>query len=812
MRFDGYGVDKIGGNMRGIIQDLRYGVRMLVKKPGFTLVALITLALGIGANTAVFSVINTVLLKREPYPNAGSLVVIWGKLKRVDEVEVSPRELVAYRERSRAFAEIGAGEIVNLNLTGGGDPLRLQGYAVTDNLFPALGTKPLLGRTFTAREDSERARVAVLDYRLWQSRFAGSEAVIGRTIMLDGSNYTVIGVMPGEFHFPPPVSNRTRGDIFVPRSIGSETRLDAHNLVAVGLLRPGVSYEQARSEFEEISRRRKEEDPRTQVGANLVPLTAAVGRQLRPSLLILAGAVGLVLLIACANVANLLLAGATARRNEIAVRMALGAGRWRIARQMLIESLLLSLFGGGLGLLLAVWAGDLVRLLGESRIPRADQISVDGAVLAFTILISILTGVIFGLAPAMQASHDDLNASLKEGGRGAKGGNNRVHGVLVVVEVALSLVLLIGAGLMLRSFWRLLDVEPGFNPNNLLNIELALPETKYSENSQIRALQTSVIERVEALPGVRSAAMVNHPPYSGRRGISVFRIEGRPEPVGLDDTPLADFRAVSPGYFQMMGIPVLQGRTLTEGDADGAPPAVLVNRAFVVKYMPDENPIGKRLDLDGEMATIVGIAGDIRQSGLDDEAAPHVYASSLQFPVSRTGLLVRTSVDPMSLVGALRRQIQAVDREQPIYNISTMEERIADSMSERRLYLWLLGSFAAIALALATVGIYGVISYSVSRRTQEIGIRMALGAQARDMRRMVIRQGMAPALIGVVIGLAAALALGRIIESMLFETDASDPATITAVSLMLVAVALLACLVPARRAAKVDPMTALRCE
>ncbi|QQS45647.1 MAG: ABC transporter permease [Acidobacteriota bacterium] len=798
--------------MRGIIQDLRYGVRMLVKRPGFSLVALITLALGIGANTAVFSVINTVLLKREPYPNAGSLVVIWGKLKRVDEVEVSPRELAAYRERSRAFAEIGAGEIVNLNLTGGGDPLRLQGYAVTDNLFPVLGTKPLLGRTFTPREDSERARVAVLDYRLWQSRFAGSEGVIGRTIMLDGSGYTVIGVMPGEFHFPPPVSNRTRGDIFVPRSIGSETRLDSHNLVTIGLLKPGVSYEQARSEFEEISRRRKEEDPRTQVGANLVPLTAAVGRQLRPSLLILAGAVGLVLLIACANVANLLLAGATARRNEIAVRMALGAGRWRIARQMLIESLLLSISGGGLGLLLAVWAGDLVRLLGESRIPRADQISVDGMVLAFTMLISVLTGVIFGLAPAMQASHGDLNASLKEGGRGAKGGNNRVHSVLVVVEVALSLVLLISAGLMLRSFWRLLNVEPGFDPKNLLNVELALPETKYSENSQIRAFQTSVIERVAALPGVQSAAVVNHPPYSGRRGISVFRIEGRPEPEGLDDTPLADFRVVSPGYFRMMGIPVLQGRALTEGDADGAPPAVLVNRAFVARYMPDENPLGKRLVIDDEMATIAGIAGDIRQSGLDDEAAPHVYASSLQFPVSRIGLLVRTSVDPMSLVGALRRQIQAVDREQPIYNIATMEEWIADSMSERRLYLWLLGSFAAIALALATVGIYGVISYSVSRRTQEIGIRMALGAQARDMRRMVIRQGMAPALIGVAIGLATALALGRIIESMLFETEASDPATIAAVSLMLVAVALLACLVPARRAAKVDPMAALRCE
>lgn len=796
--------------MQGIFQDLRYGLRMMVKRPGFSLVALITVALGIGANTAVFSVINTVLLKREPYPNAESLVIIWGKLKRVDEVEVSPRELVSYREQSRAFAEIGAGEIVNLNLTGGGDPLRLQGYAVTDNLFPALGTKPLLGRTFTAREDKERARVAVLDYSLWRSRFAGSEAVIGGTIMLDGSGYTVIGVMPEEFHYPPPISNRTPADIFVPRSIASETRLDSHNLVAVGLLRPGVSYEQARVEFEEISKRRKEEDSRTQVTANLVPLTAAVGRQIRPSLLILAGAVGLVLLIACANVANLLLAGATARRNEIAVRMALGAGRWRIARQMLIESLLLSISGGILGLLLAVWAGDLVRLLGESRIPRADQIGVDGAVLGFTLLISTLTGFVFGLAPALQASHGDLNASLKEGGRGAKGGNNRVHGVLVVVEVALSLVLLIGAGLMLKSFWRLLDVEPGFDPKSMLNVELALPETKYSEDLQIRSFQASVLERVSALPGVRSAAVVNHPPYSGRRGISVFRIEGRPE--GLDGDPLADFRIVSPGYFRMMGIPVLQGRALSDGDAEGAPPAVLVNRSFVARYMPDENPIGKRLAIDDVMATIVGIAGDIRQSGLDDEAAPHVYVSSLQFPMSRFGLLVRTSVDPMSLSGAIRSQVQAVDRGQPVYNIATMEERIAETMSERRLYLWLLGSFAAIAMALATVGIYGVISYSVTRRTHEIGIRLALGARAGDMRRMIIRQGMVPALIGVAIGLAGALALGRIIESMLFETDASDPATFAAVSLTLAGVALLACLIPARRAARIDPMMAMRCE
>jgi putative ABC transport system permease protein len=799
--------------MQTLIQDLRYGARMWRKQPGFTLIVVLTLGLGIGATTAMFSVINTVLLKRLPYPNAEKLVVIWDKLRRVDQVELSPKELVDFRERSRTFAQIGAGEIVNLNLTGGGEPLRVEGYAATENLFSTLGTSPLLGRTFTAEEDRTNARVAVLSYTLWQNQFAGQAEVIGQNVLLDGKGYTVIGVMPQEFQFPPPISNRTPGDLFVPRSIETETNRDSHNLVAVGLLNPGATYEQARAEFEGIAKQRQQDDPRSQVGVNLVPLQAAVGRQVKSSLLILAGAVGFVLLIACANVANLLLASAATRRKEIAVRLALGANRGRIVRQSLTESLMLAVLGGGAGLLIAVWAGEVVRLLGASQLPRADQITIDGRVLAFSLLVSLLTGLIFGLAPALQASRADLNATLKEGGRGIQGGQQRLRSALVVTEVALSLVLLVGAGLMIKSFWRLLNVEPGFDPNNLLNVELSLPNSKYATDAQRSAFYQSVLDQVAALPGVQAAALVNHPPYSGRRGVTIFNIEGRPEPKGIDDTPLADFRVVSPDYFRTLNIPVLQGRAFTASDAQGAPLVALINQAFANKFWANENPLGRRLSLGGEQwATIVGIAGDIRQSGLDEEAAPHVYTSFLQLPRMRTGLLIRTTVEPLSLAGAVRQQIQAVDREQPIYNVTTMEAQIAKSVSARKLNLWLLGSFAALALLLAAVGIYGVISYSVTQRTHEIGIRMALGAQARDVWRLVVRQGLALALIGVALGLAGAVALTRVLASLLFEVKATDPTTFALVPLALLAVALLACSVPARRAARVDPLLALRNE
>ncbi|MEK6300049.1 MAG: ABC transporter permease [Acidobacteriota bacterium] len=799
--------------METLWQDLRYGARMLLKKPGFTLIALVTLALGVGANTAIFSVINTVLLKPLPYKDGDRLVAIWGKLQKVDQVELSPNEISYYRERSRSFAQLAASERANLNLTGTGDPVRLEGQAVTANLFPMLGVTPLFGRNISSEEDQTNARVAVLSYGFWKQRLGGESDVVGKAIVLDGKNYEVIGVMPGEFQYPPPLTGARQGEIWVPRSLETETHRDAHNLFTIGELMPGASFGEARAEMESIVRQRELEDSRQGLGLNLVPLQAQVGRQLRPSLLILAGAVAFVLLIACANVANLLLASASARQKEIAVRLALGASRSRIVGQLLTESLLLSVLGGGLGLLLAAWGNEGIRRLGASQIPRADQITVNGTVLGFTMLLSVVTVAIFGLVPALQSSRTDLNATLKEGGRsGSADGRHRLRGALVVVEVALSLVLLVGAGLMIKSFWRLLNVDPGFNPRNLLTVELSLTSERYAEEPQRGAFYQQLLERVSALPGVQSAAIVNHPPFSGRRGINGFKIEGRPEPTGLDDTPLADFRAISPNYFQMMGIPLLEGREFSVADAKGGLQTVIVNRAFAERYWPQENPLGRRLGDGDDWMTVVGVVGDLHQSGLDQEAAPHVYAPFMQAPLRRSGLLVRTSVEPLSLVGAVRSQVNAIDPAQPIYNIQTMDALIAGSMSDRRLNLVLLAVFALTALSLAAIGIYGVISYSVTQRIREIGIRMALGAQSPDVLKLIVKQGMIPVIVGIAVGLAGALALTRVMSNLLFGVGANDPWTFAAIAVLLAAVALVACYIPALRATKVDPIVALRYE
>ncbi len=800
--------------MQNLFQDLRYGLRSLLSKPGFSLIAIITLALGIGANTAIFSVINTVLLKSLPYTDADRLVAVWLKLKQTDQVELSPNEIADYRERSRVFAQLAASERANLNLTGNGEPVRLEAQSATANLFPMLGATPMLGRNFTAEEDKANARVAVLSYGLWQKRLGGKPDAVGKTIMLDGRNYEVIGVMPREFQFPPPGTNNTPGEIWIPRSLETETRRDAHNLFTIGQLKPGATFAQARAEMDGIVRQREQEDSRRQgTGFNLVPLQSQVGRKLRPSLLILAGAVGFVLLIACANVANLLLASASARQKEIAIRLALGASRWRVIRQLLTESLLLSVLGGGFGLLLAVWGCEAIRVLGANQIPRADQIGVDSTALGFTLLLSILTGAIFGLAPALQASRANLNGTLKEGGRsGSVAGRHRLRSALVVVEVALSLMLLVGAGLLIKNFWQLLNVDPGFNPQNLLSVEVSLTNDRYAEAPQRSAFYQQVLAGVTTLPGVQSAAIVNHQPFSGRRGINVFKIEGRPEPKGMDDTPLADFRIVSPGYFQMMSIPILQGRAFSASDTPDAPRIVIVNRGFADRFWPGENPLGRRLENDGEWLTVVGVAGDIRQSGLDEDAATHVYVPYLQSPSRRTAVLLRTSVDPSSLAAAVQKQVNAIDPDQPIYNVRTMEEMIAGSMSGRRLNLVLLAVFALTALILAAVGIYGVISYSVTQRIHEIGIRMALGARSADVLKLIVRQGMTPVVIGMAAGIAGALALTRVMSTLLVGVSANDPLTFAAIAVLLAGVAFVACFVPARRATKVDPMVALHYE
>ena len=800
--------------METLLKDIRYSVRLLLRNKVVTVVAVIALGLGIGANTAIFSVINAVILKGLPYKDADHLVIIWEKLKQVDQVELSPDDVVAYTERSKSFAQIAASERANFNLTGNNDPVRLEGQRATANLFETLGSIPLLGRTFTEEEDRTNARVAVLSYKLWQDRFAGDVRIVGHEIALDGGNYQVIGVMPATFLYPAPINNTKPGEIWTPRALATERQRGSHNLLTIGRLKPGVSWTQAKAEFDIITRQRTQEAAQGDGHpVNLIPLPAQVGRQQRTALYVLIGAVSLVLLIACANVANLLLALAAGRRREIALRLALGANRSRIVRQLLTESLLLALVGGGIGLLLAVWLSQAIRTLAAGQIPRAESIAVDGYVLGFTMLVSVATGFIFGLAPALQAARTNLNTALKEGTRGAKGATGqRLRSALVVTEVALSLLLLVGAGLMIKSFWRLQQVDPGFDPRNLLNVEVTLPDAKYQESNQRAAFFQQALDKISALPGVKAAAVISSPPLSGRRNIDIFPIEGHPEPKGISDAPLADFRVISPDYFTMMNIPLLQGRVFNDGDASNAAKVTIISQAFANQFAAGENLLGKRLNVKDEWHTVIGVVSDIRQSGLDEEAAPHVYVSYRQMAPSRTGLLIRTSTDPLSLVAAVRAQIQTVDKDQPIYNVNTMTAMMNAAVAPRRLNLVLLAAFAALALVLAAVGIYGVMANLVTQRTGEIGLRMALGAQPRDVLRNVIWRGMKLTLVGTVIGLAASFALLRVMTSLLFGVSADDGVTFAAITLLLLAVSLLACYLPARRATKVDPLVALRYE
>ena len=800
--------------MQPVWQDIRYSIRLLLKNRAVTLVALVALALGIGANTAIFSVINAVVLKPLPYRDSEKLIIIWEKLKQVDEVELAPDDYAADVERSKSFAQIAASERANFNLTGNDEPMRLEGQRATANLFETLGSTPLLGRTFTNEEDRANARVAVLSYKLWKSRFGGESGIVGREIALDGVNYTVIGVMPAEFLYPAPINNRQPGEIWTPRSLATERARNSHNLLTIARLNPGVTWTQARVEFDNIASQRAEESSRSDGHpVNLIPLQAQVGRQQRTALYVLAGAAGFVLLIACANVGSLLLALAVGRRREIAVRLALGAARGRIVRQLLTESLMLSLLGGSIGLLLAVWLTEAIRTLAAGQIPRAESIAVDGWVLGFTMLVSVVTGVIFGLAPALQASRSDLNAALKDGTRGTTAGaGHRVRGALVVTEVALSLVLLAGAGLMIKSFWQLQQVNPGFDPQSLLRIEVALPESKYPESRERAVFFQQTLDKISALPGVSGAAVINSPPLSGRRNISVFPIEGRPEAKGIADAVLADFREISPNYFKMMGIPLLGGRAFTDSDEQNAPKVAIVSKAFSTRYAQGEDLIGRRVRIEDDWHTVVGTVSDVRQSGLDEEAAPHIYIPYLQYSPERAGVLVRTTGDPLSMVGAVRTAIQNVDHDQPIYNISTMAGMISTAVAPRRLNLVLLGSFALVALVLAAVGIYGVMANLVTQRTGEIGLRMALGAQPRDVLRLFVARGLRLALLGVAVGLGASFALARLMATLLYGVSASDPITFAAITVLLLSVALLACFIPARRASKVDPMVALRYE
>jgi putative ABC transport system permease protein len=826
-------IEQTGGvQMESLLQDLRYGARMLVKAPSFTLIAVLTLALGIGANTAIFSVVNTVLLRPLPYPQPERLIRIWRAASStgLNPYNLSTPDYREFRDKCRSCEQMGAYYPGSVNLLGRDEPERIPGMKVTANLFPLLQAPPMFGRSFLPGEEQfGQHRVVMLSHSLWQRRFGSDPGIIGQAITLDDESHTVIGVMPADFQFP------NRGtELWRPMAFAPNDRMDTRatsNTSVIARLRPGASLEQARTEIETISRR-LEQEYRENAGKGVLirQLHEEEVRDIRLALLVLLGAVGFVLLIACANVANLLLARATVRQREMAVRATMGATRIRIFRQLLTESLLLGILGGAVGLLLTLLGIDQLVKMAPQNLPRLNEIDLDGRVLAFTFLVSLLTGVVFGLMPALQASRLDLNEALKEGGRVSTGSGRNLRSLLVASEIALSLVLLIGAGLMIKSFSRLQRVDPGFNPEKVLTMWIPLPRARYREPHQVASFYQQVIERVAGAPGVRSAGVTSALPLAGGGWSKSLSFEDRPAPTALNQVPNVQYRQVSHDYFRTMGITLQNGRFFTEQDNQQIPPVAIINETVARRFWPNEDPVGKRIWMGPPESlvahllpagytfprlTIVGVVSDVRQEGLHQPALPEIYAPHVQAGGETQHLMflaVRTDSDPVGLTASVRNQVWAVDKDQPVVNIMTMEQRLADSVSRPRFNMFLLGVFAGVALVLAAVGIYGVISYAVTQRTHEVGIRMALGAQAGNVLRLVVGQGMRLVLAGVLVGLLMSLALTRLMEGLLFGVSTTDPLTFVLIAVLLVTVALLACYLPARRATKVDPLTALRHE
>jgi predicted permease len=804
-------------------QDLRYCARILMKQPGFTSFAALTLALGIGANTAIFSIVNAVLLHPLPFAEPERLMWFGAWVGADKEQGVTPADFLDYREQSRSFTQIAASVFdgIPMNLSGAGEPEPVMGVYVTANYMDVFGVKPALGRTFAAEEGLEGNnleagdRVAVLSHALWRRRFGGDPAIINQTITLDNRNVTVIGVMPPQFQYPPGV------EFWLPFRFPASPQ-DAFRSREVRLLRPvarlnsGVTMAEAKAEVETIARRLQSLYPRTNANKSLflTPLQERLVGNIRLTLLTLLGAVGCVLLIACANVANLLLARASARGREIAVRSALGAGRRRVVRQLLTESLALASLGGLGGMLLAKGGMKLLVSLSADHLPRADEVRINTTVFGFTLAVAFLTGLLFGLAPALQSARLNLTEALKEGGRGAGSGarRRRTLNLLVVGEVALAMVLLIGAGLLINSFVRLQHVSPGFDEKNLLTAQIRIPNP-FAQPEKKQRFFEQLQQRLAALPGVEAVGLITELPLANQIAHFKFKIEGSPEP-DPGQTPDADIRNVNHNYFRAMRIPLLKGRYFTEADVSGNAKVVVISDELARLYFAGEDPVGRRL-LRGplgkeEALEIIGVVGDVRHRGLDVGFRQTIYAPSLT--LGFTNLVIRTTNDPVSLAAAVRREVAAIDPNQPVATIKTMEGWVSESVAQPRFRTLLLGMFSAAALLLAMAGIYGVMSYAVSQRTHELGVRMALGARAGDVRRLVIRQGMKLALAGVAIGLAAAFALTRLIKDLLFRVEATDPVTFATISLLLTGVALVACYLPARRATKVDPLVALRCE
>ncbi len=804
--------------MENLFKDIRYAFRATLKRPGFTLIAIVTLALGIGANSAIFSVVNGVLWRPLPYPRPQQLVMAWtdhqGRGGPAQEW-FSPPEIDDWRAQNKTFSHFAGLNNWIPTLTGREEPESLVGAAVSYDMFNLLGVMPSRGRTFVAEEDQPNApNVAILSDELWRTRFNSDPNIVGKSISLTQNNYQVIGVMPAGFQFPV-IPGAQIWRTLKPTLNPSCTR-GCIVLRAIARVKENVSLAQAQADASTIAARLAAQYPDTnsKVGATLVPLHEQLVGSIKRPLLVLLGAVGFVLLIACANVANLLLARAATREREMALRAALGASRVRVIRQLLTESALLAFTGAMAGLALAYWLLRLLVTLSPPGTPGLDQIAIDRYVLGFTILIAALTGIIFGLAPALQLSKVDLNHSLKDTGKGTPGGarGGRLRGALVIAETALALLLLIGSGLLLKSFILLQRVDPGFNADHVVTLRLILNRTAYPETPQVVNFYGALLDRVKGMPGVQSAATISTLPLSGNQNDTHFLIEGRPAPPP-DQEPSAWFNSVSSDYFQTMQLRALKGRTFSEADNEKSPLVVVISETMARKYWPHEDPIGQRIGRGPDRwREIVGVVRDIKHFSLDSEAPPTMYFPMRQQPARGMDVVVRTTGDPLSMAPALRRQVWAGDRNLAIANLGAMKDLVASSITQQRFILTLLAGFAGLALVLAAVGIYGVMSYAVTQRTHEIGIRMALGARVGDVLRLVFRQGLVLTLIGVAVGMALAFALTRLMKSLLFDVTPTDATTFAVVAAALVSVALLACLIPARRATKVDPLIALRYE
>ncbi len=810
--------------MTALLKDLRYGLRMLIRNPGSTFVAVIALALGIGANSAIFSVVSAILLRPLPYQDPARLVVVWSTKpdKRIFEEQVSPPDYRDWVEQNHVFDRIAALRTQPSILTGGALPERIETALISPSAFELLGAKAARGRAFFPDEERlGRNQVAILSHGLWQRRFGGDPSILGKNVIVDGASFTIVGVMPPDFRLLD-----TPSELWMPyvRDLKEENsnQRGFRTLRVIAHLKPGVSLEQAHSEMRSIASRIEQQYPDTNAGwtVKIVPLRDQLVGDIGRTLWTLLAAVVFVLLIACANVANLLLARAGTREKEIALRTALGANPFRLVRQLLTESVLLAIAGGLLGLVLAAWSVSLLAQFGPANLPRLKEVTIDWRVLIFTFLISVLTGIVFGLAPAFSSTRSDLNSILKTSGRGTTGsrGRARLRNALVVSEIASCVVLLTGAGLLIRSFISLQNVNPGFRPDHVLTMQLTLPETRYSE-WKVALFYKQLIERLQSMSGVEYAGIARNLPLSGADASLNFTIENRPVEASADQ-PRAKYRAVSGDYFKALGVPLMEGRYFDRTDGEKTPGVVLINSTLARRYWPNESPIGKRIKAgfdDSIWCAIVGVVGDVKHTGLDAAINPETYYHYLQVPPALMSfvegtmtLVLRTHADPASMIASTRSEIQRLDADLAVFNVKTMEDLVAGSLAQPRFRTLLLGAFAAVALVLAAVGLYGVIAYSVTQRTNELGVRMALGAQKTDVLKMVVGHGALLAAIGIAIGLCIAFGLLRIISQLLFGVNATDPLTFVVTAGLILTVALAASYIPALKAIKVDPVIALR--